>query len=334
MSTLFVLLDGAEDHRIPDFGGRKPLEAAETPFMDSLVKDSGSTQGSTYTHLFINKLFTGHPPLTPRGAIEALGLQLRMSPRRVAYRLSPAYISNGTIEWAYHVDEGQENEMMKGLQRRLPLLADKDPEVLFFLKGRAVMTLEGDEVLEMPCPPSPAPLARRPEFMWPIITEIAEELGGLTLMPWGGGRMEGEALPHPALGPLTTVSNSPTALGISRAIGEKALRVDRLAERFPLARGLLDEGNVFLHADEIDEVSHQRDPELKVRTIEEVDSLLEAHFSDFPRIVLLVDHGTSSLTGEHIQMDVPVMSSYSCSLGRRRLPLAGLMPLLLSGRER
>ncbi len=333
MSTLFVLLDGAEDHRIPEFGGRKPMEVADTPFMDSLVKDRGSTQGSTYTHLFINKLFTGHPPLTPRGAIEALGLRLRTSPSRVAYRLSPAYISNGNIEWAYHVDEDQEKEIIRGLEQRLPLLRDRDPDVLFFLKGRAVMTMESDDVLEMPCPPMPAPLVRRPEFMWPIIAEIADELKGLTVMPWGGGRVTEEAAPHPALGPLTTVSNSPTALGISHAIGQEAVRVDRLADRFPLARRLLDKGNVFLHADEIDEVSHQRDPALKVRTIEEVDTLLEEHVSDFPRIVLLVDHGTSSLTGEHIQMEVPVMSSYRCSLQGRCRPLDGLMPLLLSGSE-
>ena len=134
---------------------------------------------------------------------------------------------------------------------------------------------------------------------------------------------------HPGLGPLTVVSNSPTALGISRALGQRAMKVDDLEERFPLARELLEVGNVLLHADEIDEVSHQRDPELKVKMLETVDSLMEEHFHDFKRIVFLVDHGTSSLTGQHLPIMVPVKSSYDCSIKGEDVPLSGLMCKLL-----
>lgn len=329
MSTLFVLLDGAEDHPIPSFDGRKPLEVAEMPFLDSVVKDRGRTQGSTYTHRFINQLFTGHLPRTPRGAIEALGLKLRMSPGRIAYRLSPAYINNGNVEWAYHVDQGQEMQIIRNVESRIHLLKDMDPDLLFFLKGRAVITLECCDILDMPCPPMNAPLGNRPEFMWDMIVGISDELNGLTIMPWGGGRREPEAPLHPGLGPLTVVSNSPTALGISRALGQKAVKVDDLEERFPLARDLLEVGNVFLHADEIDEVSHQRDPELKVKVLESVDSMMEEHFHDFDRIVYLVDHGTSSLTGQHLPVMVPVQTSFDCSMKGEDVPLSGLMSKLL-----
>lgn len=329
MNTLFVLLDGAEDHPIPSFDGRKPLEVAEMPFLDSVVKDRGRTQGSTYTHRFINQLFTGHLPRTPRGAIEALGLNLRMSPERIAYRLSPAYINNGNVEWAYHVDQGQEMQIIRNVESRIHLLKDMDPDLLFFLKGRAVITLECCDILDMPCPPMNAPLGNRPEFMWDMIVGISDELNGLTIMPWGGGRREPEAPLHPGLGPLTVVSNSPTALGISRALGQKAVKVDDLEERFPLARDLLEVGNVFLHADEIDEVSHQRDPELKVKVLESVDSMMEEHFHDFDRIVYLVDHGTSSLTGQHLPVMVPVQTSFDCSMKGEDVPLSGLMSKLL-----
>ncbi len=329
MNTLFVLLDGAEDHPIPQFQDRKPMEVAEMPFMDTVVEDRGSTQGSTYTHRFINQLFTGEVPRTPRGAIEALGLDLRMSPDRVAYRLSPAYIRNGTIDWAYHVDTEMEGRIIDCVDERMDSLGHMDPDILFFLKGRAVITLDCCEVIDMPCPPVPAPLRDRPEFMWDMIESIASELDGLTIMPWGGGRRIVEAPLFPRLGPLTVVSNSPTALGISRALGQNARKVDSLEDRFPLARELLEQGNVFLHADEIDEVSHQRDPELKVEILETVDGLMDSHFDDYPRIVYLVDHGTSSLTGEHLPVRVPVMSSYPCRMDDSMIPLSGLMSLLL-----
>ena len=187
MSTLFVLLDGAEDHPIPSFDGRKPLEVAEMPFLDSVVRDHGRTQGSTYTHRFINQLFTGSLPRTPRGAIEALGLNLRMSAERVAYRLSPAYVREGNVEWAYHVDQKQEMQIIRNVESRIHLLKDMDPDLLFFLKGRAVITLDCCDIMEMPCPPMNAPIIKRPEFMWEMIADIADELEGLTIMPWGGG---------------------------------------------------------------------------------------------------------------------------------------------------
>lgn len=330
MKTLFVLLDGAEDHPVPQFGGRKPLEVAETPFIDSLLSDCGSTQGSTYTHRFINQLFTGSLPRTPRGAIEALGLNLRMDEGRVAYRLSPARVSEGWIEWDYHVDDALEKDIIKKFYSHIDMLNPYDPDVLFFLKGRAVITLNSNEVISLPCPPMPAPMKYRPDFMWPLIEELSEELDGLTLMPWGGGKTNREATLHKGVAPLTVVSNSPTALGISRALGQGAVKVDALEERFPIARDLLEETNVFLHADEIDEVSHQRDPELKVKLLEQLDSLLEDHFHDYKRIALLVDHGTSSVTGEHLPMEVPVACNYDAGLNKRKIALSELMPYLLS----
>src|SRR5207248_6810171 len=35
---LYVCLDGLGDDPIPEFGGRTPLEAADTPFLDSLAR--------------------------------------------------------------------------------------------------------------------------------------------------------------------------------------------------------------------------------------------------------------------------------------------------------
>ncbi|MDR2866804.1 MAG: hypothetical protein LBV13_05340, partial [Methanomassiliicoccaceae archaeon] len=105
MNTLLVLLDGAEDHKIPEFKGKKPLEVADMPFMDSVVKKKGFTTGRGYTHLFLNEFFTGHPPNLQRAVIEALGLDMNMRDDRTAYRLSPAYIHDNTVDWAYNMEK-------------------------------------------------------------------------------------------------------------------------------------------------------------------------------------------------------------------------------------
>ena len=104
MNTLFVLLDGAEDDPVPEYGGRKPLDVANMPFMRSKATHRGFTDGRGYTHLFLNEFFTGHPPEIARAALEGMGLGLDVR-GRTAYRLSPAIIENGMINWSYHAEE-------------------------------------------------------------------------------------------------------------------------------------------------------------------------------------------------------------------------------------
>ena len=58
MNTLFVLLDGAEDDPVPEFGGKKPLDVAKMPFMASKAPNRAYTTGRGYTHLFLNEFFT------------------------------------------------------------------------------------------------------------------------------------------------------------------------------------------------------------------------------------------------------------------------------------
>ncbi|MBQ7621222.1 MAG: hypothetical protein IJV02_02270, partial [Candidatus Methanomethylophilaceae archaeon] len=98
-NTLFVLLDGAEDHPHPLLDGKKPYEVADMPFLSSTACHRYTTTGRGYTPLFLNEFFTGHPPEMSRAAIEAMGVGLLdiKDPKRTAYRLSPAEISGGMI---------------------------------------------------------------------------------------------------------------------------------------------------------------------------------------------------------------------------------------------
>ena len=329
MNTLFVLLDGAEDDPVPEFGGKKPLDVAKMPFMARKAPHRAFTTGRGYTHLFLNEFFTGHPPEIARAALEGLGLGMKVE-GRTAYRLSPAIIKDGMINWSYHASEFCDRLIPK-VEEYMSFVEKYDPEIKFFLNGRAVLTMDCDLIPELPAPPVPAPFVEVPGDLGKMVMAVAKDLDGITDYPWGCGRIVRQFEPFKGLGKLTAISDSPTPLGICASLGHNIKLVDDIDERFPLAREALKHGNVFLHMDEVDEYSHQKDPMKKVRILEHIDRKMEEYFSDTERIVYFVDHETSSVTGEHKAVEVPFWTSYETSLKQdERIPLDKVVPTVLS----
>ena len=328
MSTLFVLLDGASDNPVPQLDGRTPMDYADMPFLESVTKHTGVTDGRGYTHLFVNEFFSGEPPSIPRAALEALGLGLSMKDR-TAYRLSPAVIRDGMIEWAYNAHEFCDVLVPK-VKEKLWMLEEYNPEIDFFLNGRAVLTMECDDVPDLPSPPIPAPFVEVPGRLGDMVMAVAEDLNGITNYPWGCGRLEKPSKPYSCLGRMTAISDSPTPLGIFASFGHDFSLIQDMEERFPAAKIALEKGNVFLHMDEVDEYSHQKDPMKKVRVLERIDELMEEYFSDQERIVYFVDHGTSCVTGEHLIMEVPFMTSFDIGLeSGGYIPTAEVVPVVM-----
>lgn len=309
MKTLFVLLDGAEDHPLPALHGLKPLDVAHMPYLKNKTPYKYCTEGRSYTHKFLTEFFTGLPPRTSRGAFEALGLDMDMTAGRVAYRLSPAMIDDDSINWAYCIEE-RVSDLMDIVEENMPIINHMLPDINFFLKGRAVITLESEIIMNLPGPPVSAQMVPVDGCLGDFVKLVAHAMDGLTLFPWGGGKLEQENELIEGITPLTVVSNSPTALGISKALGEKAIRVNDLSERFPVALDHLSHSNVLLHVDETDEYSHQHRSDLKVETLELTDRLMEQYFPNVGKLVFLVDHGTSCITGEHLPVTVPLWSNY------------------------
>lgn len=330
MNTLYILLDGAEDHPIPEFGNRKPLDVARMPFLDSAGRYKGTTEGRGYTHLFLNEFFTGHPPSAPRAAIEAIGLGMDMSGGRTAYRLSPACIRNNRIRWIYDLDDVYE-KLVEAAERNMGILEHMDPEIDFFLNGRAILTMRCDDIPELPSPPSDADLVEVPGDLGMFVRSIAKELDGFTVYPWGCGRVPGDNHP-PYIERMTAISNTPTAIGVSGSLGHRMIRIRDIEERIIAAKDHLKDNDVFLHIDEIDEYSHQKDPAKKVAVLEECDRILSEHFTDEDRMVFFVDHGTSSVTGEHILMDVPFWTSFDIG-AKGKVPLKELVPMILNAQN-
>ena len=313
MNTLFVLLDGAEDHPIPEFYDKKPLDVAKMPFLNSRTVCKAYTTGRDYTHLFLNEFFTGHPPEMSRAALESMGLGLNICRGRTAYRLSPAILENGMINWSYHASEFCDILVLK-VKEHLDMLEQYDPEIKFFLNGRAVLTMKCNDIPNLPAPPVPAPFVEVPGDLGRMVMAVAKDLNGITDYPWGCGQFTRQSLPFRALGNMTAISDSPTSLGICASLGHKIHLIEDMDERFPIAKDALKHGNVFLHMDEVDEYSHQKDPSKKVRTLEHIDEMMKEYFSDTERIVYFVDHGTSSITGEHLPVRVPFWTTFETSI--------------------
>jgi 2,3-bisphosphoglycerate-independent phosphoglycerate mutase len=105
---LYVCLDGLADDPIPELGGKTPLEAAATPFLDSLAE-----RGRTGTVVTVGPdvapesdigvfAILGYDPREEhpgRGVIEAIGAGMRFHDGDLAYRVNFA-----TAEWPRIVD--------------------------------------------------------------------------------------------------------------------------------------------------------------------------------------------------------------------------------------
>ncbi len=328
-NTLFVLLDGAEDDPNPLLGGKKPVEVAKMPFLRSRATYHHKTTGRAYTHLFLNEFFTGHPPESSRAAIEAMGLGLNMDGERTAYRLSPAEIRDNMILWSYNT-ESFRDELERNVMDNLDILESYSPDIDFFLNGRAVLTMECDDVPDLPGPPVNAPFVEVPGDLGRMVMRVADIMEGITDYPWGCGRL-GELYPgFKSLGKMTAISDSPTSLGICASLGHEIRLIKDLDARFPVAAEALEHGNVFLHIDEVDEYSHQKDPFKKIWVLEHTDELMREYFSDAERIVYFADHGTSCVTGEHIITNVPVWTTFESEFRDGELiPLNRVIPGLL-----
>lgn len=303
-NVLFVLLDGMEDDPDPKLGGKKPYEVAKMPFIRKKAPFLYKTTGRAYTQLFLNEFWTGHPPDIARAAIEACGLGMDMSHGRTAFRMSPAYLGK-EVHWAYGVDD-EADDLEQCIRDNLYILQDHNPQIEFFVHGRSVITMDyGYDIPLGPQAPVDGPYVPMPGALGELILKVASDMGGLTVYPWGIGKVGKIYPPFPGIGSMTAISDSPTALGIAATLGHKTHLVPELDDRFPIARRALRTGNVFLHMDEVDEYSHEMNADKKISVLEHIDSLMEEYFDDAENIVFFVDHGTSCLTGKHILMDVP-----------------------------
>lgn len=313
MRKLLILLDGAADEGISIFNNQTPLRAAKKEFLDGVARQGkvGTTDGKDYTHSFLIELLTGKPYEIPRGVVEAYGLELPIGEGRVAYRMTPAKVRDGNVEWYYNIICDEEMFLQRAIIKNRSKLSQMDPKMLLYQGGKGVLTVRADDIIDLPKPPGPAKIdAERLGPFQEFSAGIEESTGGITLLPWGGGqgqvavdvRREITKVPD-----LTVISKSPSALGVGKFLGMESVRVPGYKEGVKMASQLIGERDVFLHIEETDDISHKCNPKNKLRLIEEIDRELNHYAKSFSKcqVALLIDHGASSVTGAHMRMKVP-----------------------------
>ena len=176
------------------------------------------------------------------------------------------------------------------------------------------------------------------------IHRVASETEGLTVIPWGGGslaRLNGQKA-VPEAKNMVMISKSPSALGVGGLLNIRRDVVDNMWSGFQEAFRLLRSGDVFMHVEETDDISHRRAPDQKVSMLKEVDDILMENLDRLlgHRVAFIVDHGTSSISGQHLRMKVPFAVSEVvepseptvrfCENDYRHVPLGELLKTLLS----
>jgi len=315
MGTFILLLDGAADDKIYQLGGKTPLEASRKPFIDNIASRGllCSTDSKQYTHAFLLEFLTGRNVEVPRGVIEALGLGLSLKDGEVVYRLSPAMIMDGEIiEWCFNVPFRYRDKVVKDFINELTLKSKFNFRVYIYDKVglRGLLVLKDQEVIDTPSPARDINVSIDSlDTIGKPIVNVALRNNGLTLIPWGGGSLDKTINLNSKIKPLTIVSRSPSVLGVASLLRLKMVKGRYLSYDLLYALKILKEhDNVLLHVEETDIISHMRRPDLKVRLIEKIDSLLlnNADVLKGHKVLILVDHGTSSITGKHLESKVPL----------------------------
>ena len=312
--TVLFLGDGMADEPIESLGGKTPLEAANTPWMDKIAKDGRSGTFLTLPDGFptssdvANMSVMGGDLATElcgRGPLEAASMGLNLGPDDVAFRMNLVTVNDdGTLKdfSAGHIGAAAQQEAIALLNERLG--TDK---IRFYagVSYRNIVVLSGPEFSAAVAYDKPddnhgnpvaehLPRAKSPEgeataaVLRDIIARAADVLKGRQangVWPWSGGKagaIHSIAQRYGVRGAV--VSAVDVINGLGRVMGLDVIKV-------PGATGYIDtnyEGKadaavkaiedgydfVYVHIESTDEVSHERRLDLKIKAIEDFDSRL------------------------------------------------------------
>ena len=312
--TVLFLGDGMADEPIESIGGRTPLEAAATPWMDKIARDGRSGTFLTLPDGFptssdvANMSVMGGDLATElcgRGPLEAASMGLNLGPDDVAFRMNLVTVNDdGTLKdfSAGHIGAEAQREAIALLNESLG--TDK---IRFYagVSYRNIVVLSGPEFSAAVAYDKPddnqgnpvadhLPRAKAPEgeataaTLRDIIAKAAEVLKGRQangVWPWSGGKagaIHSIAARYGVRGAV--VSAVDVINGLGRVMGLDVIKV-------PGATGYIDtnyEGKadaaikavedgydfVYVHIESTDEVSHEQRLDLKIKAIEDFDSRL------------------------------------------------------------
>jgi 2,3-bisphosphoglycerate-independent phosphoglycerate mutase len=368
LRTLMLVIDGMSDEPNPALNGQTPLQAAHTPWLNTLAGSGGlgrimtsrSANGpaASTDEGMLALLARGDVPSMGRGIVEAMGQGLPIPPGCVMFRGNMATRkSDGAIvdRRAGRIRAGVA-DLLTGM-RNVPLPDGVTGSLFPGHEHRVVVMLQGEGLspdVSNTDPGSYAPIQRildakplngsieanRTANALSALLDIAHE--HLAKHPHnaervGNGKHSANCIitrgaastsqvPSKTIDPdrAALVASCGTALGVAQVVGMVTgstgamtgnLDTD-LGAKFNLASELLqDREMVTIHIKGTDIAAHDQKPLEKRDFISKVDMALGQFLNSDPallgnlRVVVTADHGTSSITGDHIPVPVPLLLS-------------------------
>jgi 2,3-bisphosphoglycerate-independent phosphoglycerate mutase len=384
-----VLLDGLGDRAHPSLGGRTANEAARTPNLDALAS-AGSTgilyavgPGRAPSSEVAHWSMLGYLPeeFPNRAVLEALGAGQQVSADDIfAFAaLRPAEQRDGELWLTGRPRFDADEQEAKALVERFAALEVGGLRftLTYLRRGEAILRVEGgadDRVTDSDAffrdrhpvlrPRAAAPEAERTaraaeEWTRVVIEGLEGERFNVITLKWWGRPHPAPTFPerHGVAGSF--IADSRFLHGLARAVGLEPIAAaesdDPAADlrcRIELVRERLEAGDtfVFSHLKAADAAGHTKDPAVKQRTIE----LLDSELADLPTETAIVcvtgDHATPAypdvihsgdpvpliLAGPGVRADrVESFGELDCAAGiLGHLRGRDLMPLLLNAADR
>ncbi|MDP2873775.1 MAG: alkaline phosphatase family protein [bacterium] len=357
MPILFFIIDGLGDRPVSLLGGKTPLEAATTPNLDKLAmggrqglvqicereKNDYTSSGSGHLTLF----GYSREEFPERGIVEALGLEIPITPGALYLRANFATYEDGLI-----IDR-RAGRITENTAALCQAISFNDGQYHFTvypsLEHRAVLEIKGPQLSSKiggndSKEENVAPLAIKAEDSSPAAQETATVLGNyldkvhtiLENHPFNAdlearGQKKANYLlvRGPGLSKAVKSFKEKTGLraaaiaggkfyrGVALFLGMDLLpvigatgdfRTDLAAKFMATKKALTQYDFVFLHVKAIDEFGHDGQCQAKKEFVEKIDSFLP-QLGDLSSVVAVItaDHATPCEVKDHTSDPVPFL---------------------------
>lgn len=348
MRHIIILGDGMADHKVERLGHKTLLQYARTPYMDLLARNGqcglmstvpeGYMPGSEVANMTIlgydmDEVYEG------RGPLEAASIGYDMKPADMAMRCNIVCLENGVIKNHHgnHLTTEEGTRLIRQLDKQL---GNGSIQFLPGIQYRHLLILKGGSKHVFCAPPHDHPNESWHDLLPQAECAEAESTAqllreliiksqrilpeGLSVWPWSPGyrpRMTPmrEVFPEIKAGSVITAVDLIRGIGyyaglrlidIPGATGQANTNYEGKAQA--AIEALEEEDFVFLHLEASDEAGHDGDLDLKLRTIENLDSrivgpIYEALKDKDVAIAVLPDHPTPVETRTHLGEPVPFL---------------------------
>ncbi len=331
MKIFFVVLDGLGDEPIPAFDNKTPLEAANTPNLDSLAQKGlvgllkpyfrGVIPTSEEGHSLLFGYDINEYPLR-RGIFEAMGLNLSLKKEDIVLRGNFVIVDDdwnildrraGRIEKTEPLVKalsqikikGVEIKVEKGAEHRFVLVlkgknlswqvTDSDP--FYQNLGNKIQKVKGDKFT--------ASILN--EFSQKAFEVLKDYPANHVILRGASCFSDIPSFEKKHGLKAACVANKPLYRGIGKILGMKVIKAGNLKKKFKKAKKAWKKNDfVYLHIKKTDSLAEDGNYLEKKKYIEKIDSFFDFQLKD-TLLVVTSDHSTCSLLKRHCVNDIPFL---------------------------